>query len=410
VRLQVGLTEAQASASLQTDWVNPFNISPKVKVVAPVSLGVIIDYAAATYPSGLNFQGGFQVGETALHAAFEVGENPQDGVVLVRADNLGIKDIVSFVSTVIEHELPMPAEDFLYFKDLFLGISTGGTIASVYYPPGVTFNADMLIFGKELQFHCEVDKALPGFKLHAEMDAFTLGPLTVSGSTTPNPTVDLEFGTKLQHLLVDGKIVLFDLEAPTTIKVDMVPLDVTFDAMLKFCDLLFFKIDAHVVGQVKSLKDIIKEDFSISADFEQSILDHMMALANTYMATAKKATDEGLESAKTKLTDVQKDYDDHLAQAKRDLNDAKAKWDKKSADVQAVVDAQKKMILADEQSKRDDVARAQAVFNQKIADLTSSLNSAKASGAKQIQDAKDHLTGVTNDANKRGELLMCRLA
>ena len=35
------------NSELKTDWINPFGISPKVKVLSPVSLGVEIVYAVS---------------------------------------------------------------------------------------------------------------------------------------------------------------------------------------------------------------------------------------------------------------------------------------------------------------------------------------------------------------------------
>lgn len=39
------------NSELKTDWVNPFGISPKVKVLSPVSLGVEIVYAVSSSSS-----------------------------------------------------------------------------------------------------------------------------------------------------------------------------------------------------------------------------------------------------------------------------------------------------------------------------------------------------------------------
>lgn len=399
LRMQAGATEAQASASLQTDWVNPFNISPKVKVLAPVTLGVIIDYAAVTYPSGLSFQGGLQVGETTLHAAFEVGQNPQDGVLLVQAQNLSLRDIVSFASLVIQHDLPLPASDLLYFKDLSLGISTGGTIGGTSYPPGATFNADATIFGKEVKVHCAIDKSLPGMQIAAEIDAFQLGPLVVSGPTGTNPKFDLEFGTKLQQLSINGKIALFDSDIATTVQVVMVPPQITFDAELKFSDLLTFKIDAHAAGDIKSIKDVVKADFSLYALLEQKLLDYMMALATTYMATAKKAADEGLDSVTAKLTQAQQQYDDKLASAQRDLAHAQAVWNQKSQDVNQAVESKKTQIKAEEAAKRAAVDAAEKAFNNKIDSLTRSLQQTKNDAAAKVQAASQQLNDTKRNVN-----------
>ena len=160
---KVGPTKAAFSASLTTDWINPLNISKQVRILAPVTLEVGFEYVAATYPGEIAISGGIQIGETMLQAAFEMGENPQDEVLVVHAQNLGIRDIISFVSAVIEKDIPKPATDIIFFKDLLLSISSGGTIGAVTYTAGAVFNADIVVFGEKTKVHVAVDKSLPGF-------------------------------------------------------------------------------------------------------------------------------------------------------------------------------------------------------------------------------------------------------
>ncbi|KAF2207068.1 hypothetical protein CERZMDRAFT_107904 [Cercospora zeae-maydis SCOH1-5] len=399
VRLLVGPTEAKAEAFLQSNWVNPFHISPEVTVLAPVGLGIVIDYAAVTYPSGLEFTGGLRIGETSARVAFEIGQNPEDGVLIANVQNLSLRDLVQFTSLVIQHELPLPAQSVLDFKDLYLGISTGGSINNVFYPPGCTFNADVVLLGKELKIHIEVDEKLPGLKASAEIDPFNLGPLIVSGNTKKSPEFDLEFGTKLQQLSIDGKIELFDSDIGVTVDVTMVPPAITFDAELKFSDLLTFKIDAHAAGQIQSIKDVVKSDFSLYADFEQSLLDHMVSLANTYIAVAKKGADEGLESAKAELTEAQAAFDNKVAAAKRDVQVAQVAWNKKNDDINAAATAQINSLKAQLAVKQAAVDQAEKNFNAKLDQLNRNLQQEKDMGARNIQDAQTKLNQAIQDAN-----------
>ena len=221
--------------------------------------------------------------------------------------------------------------------------------------------------------------------------------------THKNAIIGMRCGPTVQELNIDGKIQLFDIEIATTILVKMVPLDITFDAEVHFSDVLSFTLQAHVAGEIKSIKDVVKADFSLFADFEQSLLDRMIALSNTYITAAKKAADEGLESAQTKLTEVQKSFYNDLSVAKRKLDSAQVAWDKKSADVHATVEATKKSIAADEKSKRDDVDKAEKEFNAKIASLKSSLVGAQNDAAAKVGAANNHLIQVTQDANNKSE-------
>lgn len=71
-----------------------------------------------------------------LGVAFDVEVNPKEGVLIVEADNIGIVDIVSFASQIVDRPLPQPSTDILFFEQFKLGISTGASIGGTFYPPG----------------------------------------------------------------------------------------------------------------------------------------------------------------------------------------------------------------------------------------------------------------------------------
>lgn len=59
--------------------------------------------------------------------------------------------------------------------------------------------------------------------LKGGVDNFTLGPLSVHGTTGPRAAIECEIGPTNQHLLIDGAISLFDLESTVHIVVDILP-------------------------------------------------------------------------------------------------------------------------------------------------------------------------------------------
>ena len=343
------------------------------------------------------------MGETAAHAAFEVTDNPKDGVLQIGVTDLGIKDIISFASLVVEHDLPQPASDFLFFEELNFGISTGASIGSTYYPAGATFSAKMDIFGKKASIDCEFNKEVKGIKIHGEVEAFTLGPLTVSGKTSPDLIVDLNFTPDAQHVMIDGQVKLWEIDAGITITADLHPLDLTFDGELAFSDALDFKLKAHIAGEIHSLKDLLHSDFSFDFEFEQHILDDVMARANTYILAAKTAVDEGMETAKKKLDAAEKEYNDFLNKKQSELDAAKATWDKKNQDTLAAAAAKKAQILADEASKKKSVDDAKAKLDAFILSLEQKLQKTKDDAANEIGKAQknvnDEKSRVDNEVN-----------
>lgn len=55
------------------------------------------------------------------------------------------------------------------------------------------------------------------------VDNFTLGPLTVRGTTGPRAIVECEIGLAAQHLLIDGVVSLFEVESTVKIEIDILP-------------------------------------------------------------------------------------------------------------------------------------------------------------------------------------------
>jgi hypothetical protein len=318
---------------------------------------------------------------------------------------LGIKDIISFASLVVEHDLPQPASDFLFFEELKFGISTGASIGSTYYPAGATFSAKMDLFGKKASVDCEFNKEAKGIKVHGEIEAFTLGPLTVSGETTPNLVVDVNFTPDIQHLMINGQVKLWEIDAGILITADLHPLDLSFDGQLAFSDALDFTLKAQIAGEIHSLKDVLNSDFSFDFEFEQHILDDIMARANTYILAAKTAVDEGMESAKKKLDAAEQEYNDFLNKKQSELDVAKTSWDRKNQNTLAAAAAKKAQILADEASKRKSVDDAKAKLDAFILSLEQKLQNTKINAANEIGKAQknvnDEKSRIDNDVDSK---------
>ena len=59
--------------------------------------------------------------------------------------------------------------------------------------------------------------------LKGGVDDFTLGPLTVRGTTGPRAVIECDIGATDQHLLIDGVVSLFGLESTVHIAIDVLP-------------------------------------------------------------------------------------------------------------------------------------------------------------------------------------------
>ena len=332
------------------------------------------------------------MGKTEVKAAFKVTDNPKEGVLLVDIENIGIQDIIAFASDIAQHQLPQPPSDFLIFQDLDLSLSTGANIGATFYPAGATFAAEMTLFGKTASVHCQIDKSPPGISITGTVQSFSLGPLSVTGHTGKDLSLDLKFGSDEQHIMIDGEIRLWELDAAVTIRANLHPLDLSFDSKFAFSDALEFHLSAQIQGEVHSLKDLAHCDFTFDCELEQHIVDYLMAHANSYILTAKKAADEGLDSAKQKLADAQKGFNDVISQKQKELDATKVAWDKQNAATTAAAEVKKKQVLADEANERKKVDEAKAKLDAFINDLEKKFDRAREDADREIKKAEKTLS------------------
>lgn len=59
--------------------------------------------------------------------------------------------------------------------------------------------------------------------LKGGVDNFSLGPLSVRGTTGPRALIECEVGPTDQHLLIDGVVSLFGAQSTVHIEVDVLP-------------------------------------------------------------------------------------------------------------------------------------------------------------------------------------------
>ena len=296
--------------------------------------------------------------------------------------------MISFASKVLEHDLPQPSTDFFEFEDLKLALSTGASVNGVPYPAGVTFAAAMLIFGKTVKSSAQISKSPPKLSIAGSIEAFNVGPLSITGHSSQNLSLGLEFSKDLQQMLFDGQIRLWELDVGVTLKAKLSPLKLFIDADLDFSDIFRFHVEAEADGEIHNLKELSKCDFTFEATLEQHIVEYIMAHANSYILVAKKAADEGIGSAEAKLRLAQKSFDDLINQKQAELNAAKAIWDKRNAATVATANMSKANAAHDEALTRQAVADAKKKFDDAIAKLETRLNQAKLTADAEIKKAK----------------------
>ena len=415
--LNIDILQASGFGSIG-NWNNPFGIS-KSLTVEELTIQVGIVYAGGVYPSTLGFAGKILVDKTDAGIVFLLSEDPEDELLVVTIDNLKIIQLVNLAGRLLEKDLPTPP-DFLDFKAFKLYISTGATIGLTYYPAGFAFDADIVLFGKEGSVKCEVDKTKRAITIDGSIDAFKLGPLSVQGLTPPvgsqskdppKALFNLELGLGNGHLLLDGKVELFDLMASIHLEITMQTdlVQIIFDFEIDFTEHLKLSIKATLaIGEnekpqdtvagtashdtLGQLRDMSGLDFNLEVDFQQDLVDYMVAQANTWFLAARKQVDSEFSTLQQHLDQAEKDFNTAIDTAQKDLDTKLVVWQKKQAQVHGEFDRVNQSAQSEAQRLQSDVDAAKAKFDAVINALEKKLEDTKEKEALAITNAENAVT------------------
>ncbi|KZT52898.1 hypothetical protein CALCODRAFT_458663 [Calocera cornea HHB12733] len=407
--LSIDPVGARASAELDGWWVDPFGISKNVKIGPLVALSIEIifeQFLTTGIPSGFGIAGGLQIGKAAASLALEISEDPMHELLSAEVKNLDINDVVDFAKLLTGLAIPQP-DNFLQFTDVKLYICPAGTtLGSVTYPRGFSFDAAMVVFGKNASIDCNVSTS--GASIKGSVDDFKLGPLEVRGTAGPQATLDVEVGLSKQHLGIDGMATFYEAEVALHVDLDVLPKPAfSFFATLKFTDLLLFALNAELVGAV-DFKSLESADFLFDALMEQHILQYVSDELNKQFDLAKQAAEEGVESAQKKVDDEKAKMQAAIDAAQKKLDAASATWTAKRNAVTKSSQATITNYNGNIAALQKKVSLAQAAYTKAQADAHNKLQSATndratklAAAQHSVDDARNKMNGdITNAQNK----------
>ncbi|KAK7690711.1 hypothetical protein QCA50_005810 [Cerrena zonata] len=392
---------ANATGQMTGWWVNPFAISPNVKVGPNLGLSISIIFAqfvTTGIPSGFAIQGGLMIGKTQAQLALSINEDPMKELLYAEVQSLNITDVAEFASDIVGVPIPDPPRDFLDFEEVKLYICpTGVVIGTTFYPQGFSFQADLILFGKRANIACVIDTSK--ISLAGGVDNFTLGPLTVRGTTGPRAVIECELGPAEQHLLIDGVISLFGAESTVHIAVDILP-EPKFDwfTQLKFTDLLLFQLRATLVGAV-SFTDLSDADFLFDALFEQHILQYIHDHIMGQFDQARQAAEDGIDAAQKKVDEAEAAWKAGVDKAEADLDAAKKTWDQKNESVTTesnrIIDAYNKDI----ERLQNDITSAQRDYDTAMTNAQNAVDAANRDRAQALQSAQHAVDNAKREMN-----------
>jgi hypothetical protein len=395
---------------MQGFWVNPFQLSPKVRIGPTLALQLGLSYVVsglmAVPPSCWkltelqppSFQvavtGGLMIGSTAATVSLAVGARPGQQLISATLVGLSSNDLISFASDILQQDIPRIDEDIFNFEAVSVSISTGVEVGTVYTPPGVSFSGVVDLFGQKATIEAFVRSEI---KMSGTFEGFSLGPLAVAGAKGPNPKFEFELGPKQQSLLLDGAVKLLELEASLHVEAKLLPKPAfEFDMLLAFTELLPFTLHGAMLGAL-DIKNVSKLDFEVSATLEQKILDYMMTEANLQFVAAAKGAKEGFDTARAKLDQVEASFQNSVKAAQAQVNAAQIVWDAKQIAVKSAFNQVKQSIEAEQAGIQSRLDSTLAVFNQKIDAATKSLDQTKIDASNAIQSAQAAVRKSTID-------------
>ncbi|EME47260.1 hypothetical protein DOTSEDRAFT_123096, partial [Dothistroma septosporum NZE10] len=330
-------------------WWNPFGLCKDLALGPRVGVELGVVYVGPGFTAKV--AAGLKVGKgehsPSGEAALGVSEIPSEELLVLDVKELGITDLVDFASLLLQQTIPQPG-DFLRFKHCGFYLSGGTSIGQIVYPPGASFACDAVIFGTEAQIDVAVDKRTSGVMAKGSVDAFTLGPLSISGTvpgTKAKFDIELSAGvTGKQQVLIDGKVVIAKLDALLHVEAQLLPPSFLLHTALHFSDLVMFDVVASMkAGSFKDVNQLHSLEFHIDVLMVQSLMDHIATSVTEEIKYAQKTADEGIHNAESAadkrlndaLGELQKAEDDmqrrfgdainNLHKYEQDVKDASSK-------------------------------------------------------------------------------------
>ena len=273
--------------------------------------------------SGFGLGGMFAVDQDSYICEMRIAANPSQNLVNIKADNLGMRQIINIITAVIQKDMDLPDMDMdvAQLRNVEIYASSGCTWLDTYYPKGFKFKGIIKLWDFEASMDAEVSTI--GFHLATKVKGFQVGPLKVRGARAQDEDAELEVTLNpiQQSIFVTGRIEIFGLTCICFIDCQFMPkpkfefnFELTWNASLKI------KVQAkrHVREpepgrETASRKELYKNpagaDWELYALFEQSLIAEvkqgiMSAIDNTH-----EALEKGIGAAQDAVAKEQEAYD-----------------------------------------------------------------------------------------------------
>jgi phage shock protein A len=395
LRLVASETDASGSATMVGTWINPFGITGLT--VADVALELGINYAtfaASHTPTVFGLAGKVAIGNTKLEVAVKVSENPKDELLAGHIQNLTTRDLFNFVSMLTTLDIPVDKiPNFFTINDFLLYVApNGGTIGMLTYEKGVSFKADLIMFGEHSVSYASVSN--DGLKIGGTLEKLDFGILKIGGKNGGELTFDAEITNKNQAFKFDGEIVF--LGAKVGLFADVSNKGVEFSFEQSFLDMLKFEVNGKSSG---SFNDLANFDFALTASFKNDLLDYISKNVVAKIDEAIKVVNLSIDEAEKEVNRAKEAYRKLYEPAYAELERAKKEADeylkKCSSDVEKAKEDWKKDI----EKAKSEVARTKQAYDNAFNKAKSEVARTQKEYEKDVDDARRKVEKAQNDYN-----------
>lgn len=399
--LSVGMMEATGGGTMKNYWRNPFGVQG-IKIGPELAMEVGIIYAqfiATGIPSSFGFVGGLALGDVTAEMAAKISENPADEILMGHLKELSPANLVSFVNEATGANISVnDIPNFFALKDLEIYIAPkGGRIGTVEFEQGLSFTADLVMFGKRISVHTRL--ADNGLEAEGHIDKIDIGLLKIQGKEGGDVELDIELTSRKQSVFIDGEIGFFGRGVGLSADVSNSGIEFSFEQ--SFLDLLKYTVEGKSKGALDHPQSL---DFSLRAEFDNSLTGYLKRDLSKKMETAIRVVDTDIRKAQNEVKRASKAYDDELAKAQAELNHAGNVANRYLENAKKELEKEKNRYRKNLARATSDLDHAKAVYDKALNQATAAVDKAQADFIKEVRQAQAKVDSAereyTNALNK----------
>lgn len=340
----------------------------------------------------ISLSGSFEFGKDIVASlAFTLAADPEQDAFRAEIDNATLEALLTFGLQVVGIDIPpLPVVDqIIVHKLVFYYAPQGMHLGTTIYPPGFSFDADMSVFGEEV----EALVALSGdkFTIDLSMSPLSLGPLSIKGADGKDPHFNLSATPDSAVINLDCAVDFLDMELKTLINIKTPS---TYDFDLTY-ELLGTELAIH--GHSEShdsyqLSATLGDDQT--AQSQQKIIDQILQAA--------KKMEQDAQTIQGKAQAIQQAYNQGLSQLNGELTSAQQAFDQYAAQL-------KSEFQGEQQTLNQTQSDAQTGFNNVLSDLQNNKAQAAAALGKLDSKLNNDLTQAKNELNKQKQTLQATI-